>query len=124
MPVQWSYFHLFHLDLCCLIFPSGTLFPHSFLLTLTTFFFYLPPGSDCIGGQRHHQLQATSHPAVGHPCQPVWLSHREGRGKNKGDQRGEQPEHKSIPSRLVEHRNRKRANLFLEICWSKNCSWK
>uniref|UniRef100_G3NDT7 K Homology domain-containing protein n=1 Tax=Gasterosteus aculeatus aculeatus TaxID=481459 RepID=G3NDT7_GASAC len=44
-------------------------------------------GPDRAGGQRHHQLQAAGHPAAGHPCQPVWLPHREGRGQDKGDQR-------------------------------------
>lgn len=72
------------------------------------FFIFLPqlsgPGS--VGGQRHHQLQATSYPAAGYPCQPVWLSHREGRGKDKGDQRGEQAELKSTPSSLCSLRRR------------------
>lgn len=48
-------------------------------------------GPDSVGGQRHHQLQATSHPAACHPCQPVWLSYRERRGEDKGDQRGNHP---------------------------------
>lgn len=51
-----------------------------------------PSGSGGVGGQRHHQLQATGYPAAGYPCQPVRLSHREGRGKDKGDQRGERAE--------------------------------
>lgn len=74
-------------------------------LSLICFFFFPPyssplSGSGCIGGQRHHQLQATGDSAAGYPCQPVWLSHREGRGQDKGDQRGEQAELTSTPSSL------------------------
>lgn len=84
---------------------QSALCPHCLLLSSLTPPFSLfnvspPPfvsisplsGSGGAGGQRHHQLQATSYPAAGYPCQPVWLSHREGRGKDKGDQRGEQAE--------------------------------
>lgn len=96
---------------CCPIFSSVTLF--SFLpCPLSPHFVLFPSGLDGAGGQRHHQLQATSHPATGHPCQPVWLSHREGRGQDKGDQRGEQPEHKSTPSSLP--------SLNTEICREPN----
>lgn len=73
---------------------------YALLLTLKTIFaifLNLPPGLNCTGGQRHHQLQATGYPPAGHPCQPVWLPHREGRGQDKGDQGGEHPEHKSSP---------------------------
>lgn len=93
--------------------PDLFLWDSRVLPTLTIFL--LPSGLDGIGGQWHHQLQATSHPAAGHPCQPVWLSDREGRGQNKGDQRGEQPEHKCTPSsirRLVEDVDEKK-KLFL-----------
>lgn len=48
-----------------------------------------PVGPECTGSQWHHKLQATSHSSVGHPCQPVRLTHWEGRRKDKGDQRGE-----------------------------------
>lgn len=88
---------------CCLISSS---FVSLFHLISVCFF---PPqlsGPGSAGGQRHHQLQATSYPAAGYPCQPVWLSHREGRGKDKGDQRGEQAELKSTPSSLRSLRRR------------------
>lgn len=80
--------------------PRSSLPSCALLLTLKTifaFFLNLPPGLNCTGGQRHHQLQATGYPPAGHPCQPVWLPHREGRGQDKGDQGGEHPEHKSSP---------------------------
>lgn len=57
-------------------------------------FSHLPPGLDGAGGQRHHQLQASSHPAARHPCQPVRLAYWERRCKDKGDQRGEHPDQK------------------------------
>lgn len=84
---------------------------------LSPHFVLFPSGLDGAGGQRHHQLQATSHPAAGHPCQPVWLSHREGRGQDKGDQRGEQPEHKSTPSSLPSLNTEiwREPNLLLEM---------
>lgn len=90
-------------------FPLGS----SLSCQLSSHFFISPLGLDGVGGKRHHQLQATSHPAAGHPCQPVWLSHREGRGQDKGNQRGERPESKSTPSspsllhRLFENLNMK-----------------
>lgn len=80
--------------------PRSSLPSCALLLTLKTIFaifLNLPPGLNCTGGQRHHQLQATGYPPAGHPCQPVWLPHREGRGQDKGDQGGEHPEHKSSP---------------------------
>lgn len=79
--------------LCCLALSPVT---PSCLSFTRLFLFFCPisflSGSGGVGGQRHHQLQATSYPAAGYPCQPVRLSHREGRGKDKGDQRGEQAE--------------------------------
>lgn len=95
--VKWAAFSL------CL--PWPILLDPLFLLVLycwlskpfLLFFLNLPPGLNCTGGQRHHQLQATGYPPAGHPCQPVWLPHREGRGQDKGDQGGEHPEHKSSP---------------------------
>lgn len=102
MAVNWAAFSLFFFFNSSLRFKVA----NSLLAFLLHLISAPPPlptqlsGPGSAGGQRHHQLQATSYPAAGYPCQPVWLSHREGRGKDKGDQRGEQAELKSTPSSL------------------------
>lgn len=60
-----------------------------FLRLVTSLSFLCVSGFGSLGSQRHGDQQASGHLKVGDPGQPVWLSHRQGRLEDQGDQRGE-----------------------------------